>query len=114
MNWTQKHTEKANGESELPKQIAIGKLDGALVDENGLYIGEATKREIVIRYNQVEGFVQAYKRARENAEGLARALQAIIEIAGITKPADWEMACMEIEATAHVALRQWQAFEQVL
>lgn len=50
-----------------PKKIAIGKADGALVDENGFYLNhKLTNEEIVKRYNAhellVQALVAAYKR----------------------------------------------------
>jgi hypothetical protein len=46
----------------LPKQIGIGKVDGELVDENGFYVGaEATKHEIVRRYNNAEALAEALR-----------------------------------------------------
>ena len=92
--------------------ITIGKLDGALVDEDGLYISEATKREIVFRYNEVEGFIQAYGRAVQNSEHLALVLQRIIELTGTMKPTNWQNVLMDIEATAGCALVQWNAIKE--
>jgi hypothetical protein len=47
----------------LPKQIAIGKTDGEFVDENGFYVGDTTKREIVRRYNNAERLAEVLKDA---------------------------------------------------
>jgi hypothetical protein len=79
--------------SPLPKQIAIGKTDGELVDENGFYLGEETKREIVRRYNNAERAQPPYvtaetlynaEKARDtyklHAEKLAEALKTMLEI----------------------------------
>jgi hypothetical protein len=44
----------------MAQKIAIGKVDSALVDENGFYIEcESTKREIVRRFNTFPNLLDA-------------------------------------------------------
>lgn len=46
------------GTQEFPRRIVVGRVDGELVDENGFYVGDATKLEIVHRYNRYEALVR--------------------------------------------------------
>lgn len=54
----------------IPNEIAIGKVDGELVDQNGIYItAPETKAEIVRRYNaHSEALAQLYRYSESGGE----------------------------------------------
>jgi hypothetical protein len=76
---------------QVPERIAIGKVDGAIVDENGFYVGEETKREIVRRYNT----------AAKLAEALRDCIEAINDELG---------ACGRSEINEHPVLKRHERF----
>lgn len=62
-------------------QIAIGKVDGELVDENGFYLGSETKREIVRRYNHAERLAEALRGMVESPNSFSARQKAIEALA---------------------------------
>ena len=66
----------------------------------------------VVKRKEIVDGIMAGSFVIRQSKHLALVLQRIIEVADITKSTDWQNARMNIEATAHCALVQWNAVKE--